>query len=94
MQPRALKLRSYEFPANLAPEAKDFCLELVGDIEKTHAYYQQQIAFIKQQYKIALRAMRPDIVSAAALREMFDGTSSQRPTFQKDSILRYLNLTH
>jgi transposase len=72
MQQRALKLKSYDIPEDLTPEAKGLCQELVGDLEKTHAYYQQQIAFIKQQYKIALRAMRPDIVSAAALREMFD----------------------
>lgn len=72
MQKRALKLKSYEIPASLAPEAKEICQDLVGEIEKTHAYYQQQIAFLKQQYKLALRAMRPDIVSAAALREMFD----------------------
>ncbi|TWW09138.1 transposase [Planctomyces bekefii] len=72
MQTHTLKLKSYEIPENLAPEAKDLCQELVGDLEKTHEYYKQQIAFIKQQYKIALRALRPDIVSAAALRSMFD----------------------
>ncbi len=72
MQARALKLKSYEIPANLAPEAETVFQELVADVEKTHAYYKQQIAFIKQQYKIALRAMRPDVVTTAALREMFD----------------------
>ncbi len=72
MQQRALKLKSYEIPASLTPEAKAVCEDLVGELEKTHAYYKQQIAFIKQQYLIALRAARPDIVSSAALREMFD----------------------
>lgn len=67
-----LKLKSYEIPAHLPPADKASFQELVGEIEKTHAYYKQQIEFIKQQYKIALRSMRPDIVSAAALREMFD----------------------
>ena len=72
MQTHALKMKSYEMPANLTPDALASFQEIVGDIEKTHAYYKQQIEFIRQQYKIALRAMRPDIVSAAALREMFD----------------------
>ena len=69
---RALKIKSYEIPEDLAPKAKELCEELVVDIEKTHAFYKQQIDFIKQQYKIALRNLRPDIVSAAALRVMFD----------------------
>lgn len=72
MKSQTLKLKSYEIPANLAPEAQASFQELVGDIEKTHAYYQQQIAFIKQQYKMALRAMRPNIISVATLNELFD----------------------
>jgi len=71
MKKSALKLKSYDIPDDL-DGAKDLCRELVGEVEKTHAYYKQQIEFIRQQYKIALRSMRPDIVSAAALREMFD----------------------
>ena len=65
-------MKTYEIPKEFAPEAKALCGDLVKDIEKTHAYYKQQIDFIKQQYKIALRAIRPDIVSAAVLRELFD----------------------
>lgn len=72
MQQRALKLKSYEVPVHLPAADKASFQELVGEIEKTHAYYKQQIAFIKQQYKMALRAMRPDIISSAALRELFD----------------------
>lgn len=68
----SLKLKTYEMPENLAPQARASFQELVGDIEKLDAFYKQQIEFIKQQYKIALRKFRPDIVSAATLREMFD----------------------
>ena len=71
MEKSALKLKSYEIPDNL-DGAKDLCRELADEVEMTHAYYRQQIAFIKQQYQIALRSLRPDIVSAAALRGMFD----------------------
>jgi transposase len=72
MQQRSLKLKSHEIPEHLDPEAKAICQGLVSEVEKTHAYYKEQIAFIKQQYKLALRAMRPDVVSVAALRELFD----------------------
>jgi hypothetical protein len=69
----SLKLKTYDNPENLdLPNARALCHTLVNDIEKTHTYYQQQIEFIKQQYKIALRNLRPDIVSAATLRELFD----------------------
>ena len=71
MKTSALKFKSYEIPDGLNG-VKDLCRELVGEVDKTHAYYKQQIEFIRQQYKIALRSMRPDVVSAAALREMFD----------------------
>jgi len=67
----SLKLKNYEIPNDL-PRAQNLCQELVNDLEKTHVYYKQQIEFIRQQFKIALRSMRPDIVSANALREMFD----------------------
>jgi transposase len=69
---KPLDLKSYEIPEDLAPKAKDFCQTLVQDLEKTHAFYKQQIAFLKQQYLIALRAMRPNLVSVANLKELFD----------------------
>jgi transposase len=72
MQPHALSLKSYEVPAHLSPEDKASFQEVVGALEKTHAYYRQQLEFIKQQYKIALRRLRPDFVTAGALRELFD----------------------
>jgi hypothetical protein len=59
-------LKSYEIPEDLATKAKDFCDPLVQDLEKTHAFYKQQIAFLKQQYLIALRAMRSNVVSVAS----------------------------
>ena len=68
---RSLKLKTYEIPEDL-PTARELCQELASDLEKTHAYYQQQIAFIKQQYKIALAAMRATVVSADTLRHLFD----------------------
>lgn len=69
---QGLRLKSYDIPEDLAPEAKDLCEELVSDLEKTHEYYLEQIAFIKQQYKKALAAMRPTHVSVATLAELFD----------------------
>jgi transposase len=72
MQQQTLKIKSYEIPENLAPKAQASFQELVSDIEKTHTYYKEQIAFIKQQYKLALRAMRPGLVSSAVLCELFD----------------------
>jgi transposase len=67
----SLKLKSYDVPED-PYKAKDLCHELVSDIEKTHAYYKQQIAFIKQQYKIALRQMRPAFITTETLRSLFD----------------------
>jgi transposase len=70
---RSLALKTYENPDNLGlNEARELCHVLAQDIEKTRAYYQQQIDFIKQQYKIALRQLRPDLVTPATLRELFD----------------------
>jgi transposase len=69
---RPLKLKTYEIPEDLPAAGKDLCEELVGDLEKTHAYYLQQIAFIKQQYKIALAAVRATVVTADTLRDLFD----------------------
>lgn len=68
---QSLKLKSYEVPED-PRQAQAFCHELVSDIEKTHEYYKQQIAFIKQQYKIALRQIRPTFVTENTLRELFD----------------------
>ena len=72
MQPRALNLKAFEVPAHLSPEDKASFREVVGALEKTRAHYEQQIEFIKQQYKAALRRLRPDVVTPAVLREMFD----------------------
>jgi transposase len=69
---KPLALKTYEIPEGIAPQAKDLCETLVQDLEKTHAFYKQQIAFLKQQYLIALRSLRPNMVSVANLRELFD----------------------
>lgn len=68
---KSLKLKSYDIPQD-PYKAKALCHELVSDIEKTHEYYKQQIAFIKQQYKIAMLQMRPAFVTAETLRSLFD----------------------
>jgi len=68
----SLNLKSYEVPEDFSPQAKQFCKELVGDIEKTHGYYQEQMLFLKQQFKIALRRLRPGFISEATLGELFD----------------------
>jgi transposase len=70
---RSLGLKTYENPDNLElPEVRKLCHTLVSDVERTRAYYERQIEFIRQQYKIALRSLRPDIVTASLLRELFD----------------------
>ena len=66
-----LNLQTYVIPEDPL-KAKELCRSLVDDLGKTHAYYQRQIAFLKQQYLIALRSMRPDIVSSTALQDLFD----------------------
>ena len=68
----SLNLKSDQLPDNLEPAAKEFCSGLVSDIEKTHDFYRQQIAFIKQRNQLALRMLRPDIVAEATLRDLFD----------------------
>lgn len=68
----SLNLKSYDIPEDIPLHAKALCHELVTDIEKTHAFYRQQIAFIKQQYKIALRQMRPKFVTTETLNSLFD----------------------
>jgi transposase len=67
----SLELQTYEIPNDL-PKAQELCQTLVGDLEKTHKYYKQQIEFIKQQYKIALRQIRPGFISSDTLKELFD----------------------
>ena len=68
----SLKLKTYEIPKDLPEPAEKLFKDLVSDIGRTHEYYKQQIEFIKQQYKIALRAIRPDIVTVDTLRALFD----------------------
>ncbi len=69
---KPLALKTYEIPEGIAPQAQELCETLVQDLEKTHAFYKQQIAFLKQQYLIALRSLRPNMVSVVNLRELFD----------------------
>ena len=68
---KLLDLKTYEIPESL-PEAKDLCRELITDLEKQRDDYNQQISFLKQQFKIALRAMRPGFISPESLGLLFD----------------------
>ena len=48
------------------------CHDLVGEIDKTHRYYREQIDFLKQQFKIALKTLRPNIIPSESLELLFD----------------------
>lgn len=68
---QGLNLQSYETPETL-PEAKGLIEKMRGDIEKLHEDHQQQIVWLKQQFKIALRRLRPEFITEDSLRDLFD----------------------
>ena len=78
-----LDLVSINIPEHLPENAKQVFNELVQHIDKTHDFYQkemaslksmmeQQKAFLKQQYRMALIAIRPDLFSEQKLALLFD----------------------
>lgn len=69
---QSLKLQSYKIPEHFTADAKELCTEMSRDIEKMHDHHQQQIAWLKQQFKIVMRKARPEFVTEATLRDLFD----------------------
>lgn len=68
---QSLKLKSYDSPDNL-PDAKNVIEEMRGDIDKMHDHHRQQIVWLKQQFKIAMRKARPEFITEESLRDLFD----------------------
>ena len=68
---RTLKLKSYEVPGD-PNAAKQLCHEVIGDLENLHQYRQEQVKWLKRQYQMALRRIRPELVTEDVLRELFD----------------------
>ena len=66
-----LQLKSYQEPKNLS-EAKAVVKTVNTDMQKMHANYLEQIKFIKQQYKLALKQLRPDLIGSSTMKELFD----------------------
>ena len=66
-----LKLKPYEIPDTL-PEAKALCQQMSKQMERMHANHLAQVAWLKQQYKIAMKEARPDFVTGESLKELFD----------------------
>ena len=69
---KSLDLKSHDIPDHLPDEAKEICNNLVNEIDKTHKFYKEQIEFLKQQYKIALRRLNPKLVNDKNLAALFD----------------------
>jgi transposase len=68
----SLKLKTYELPENLPPEAKDLFATMSNDMERMHEEHRQQIDWLKQKFQIVLRKVRPEFVVEDTLRELFD----------------------
>jgi transposase len=69
---KSLDLKTHDIPDHLPDEAKEICNNLVNEIDKTHKFYKEQIEFIKQQYKIALRQLSPKLINDKNLAALFD----------------------
>jgi len=66
-----LEHQSYDIPASL-PEAQELVVKINSDIENLHREHQQQISWLKQQFKIAMLKARPEFVTESTLRDLFD----------------------
>ena len=68
----SLNLKTHDIPENFPVEAKKMCRELVDEVDKTHSYYKEQIEFLKQRYKIAVKQLRPGMITVQDLNALFD----------------------
>src|SRR5690606_38788358 len=68
----SLNLKSYDIPENASPEARQLFEKMSADMEKMASNHQQQIAWLKQKFRIAMNKMRPEFIIEETLRELFD----------------------
>src|SRR5690606_32958718 len=69
---QSLKLKSYEVPENCSIEAKAVIEQMRGDMDKMQELHRQQIAWLKQKFKIAMSKARPEFITEETLRDLFD----------------------
>jgi len=68
---KSLKLQSYEIPDNL-PEAQRVIESMRGDIERLHQQHKDQLTWLMERFRSAMRKMRPEFITEISLRELFD----------------------
>ena len=79
----SLDLKTFEIPASFSKEAQDACEKLVEEIKlnqikhdkeisENDEVHQQKIKFLKQQFSLVLKQLRPDLISSSSLNNMFD----------------------
>lgn len=72
----SLDLKMYKVPEHFSDEAKSFIDDINEDFQdamnRAHRDFNEQIAFLKRRYQIALKYLRPEKVSEELLRTLFD----------------------